>query len=260
MIPIRHSPATTPSDFLEETPPQDRVSNRQWLSDLKATHGILMLGGSSVTHFRIRVAQSQLRSDLFPSYWSLVGLLEEGHTFLSVPLDLRADGSEVPSTNGVQTCRIEDYDDPQLFPNIAVLQFTDDPASIHRNAERIKAQRSVLDLPSLMLPWLGFIWGAGRTGNPLLEGYGLPSAAFVETAYGIAGIELTPGLSSAASCPEAIWQTAKWWRQFYEGTTAAGSTRDMAAKAPTGRYMVRQPAAAVREPNHPGARRRGRKP
>jgi hypothetical protein len=244
MIPIRHSPATTPSDLLQETPAQDGISNRQWLSDLGATHGILMLGGSSVTHFRIRVAQSQLRNDLSPSYWSLAGLLEEGDTFLSVPLDLRTDGSDIPSTNGIHTCRIEDYDDPQRFPNIAVLRFTNDPAPIRENVERIKAQRSVIDLPSLMLPWLGYMWGAGRAGNPLLEGHGLPSAVFVETAYGIAGIELTPGLSSAASCPEAIWQTAKWWRQFYEGTPRGGSTT---ATAPTGHYMVRQPAAAVRD-------------
>jgi hypothetical protein len=256
MIPIRHSPATTPSDLLKEAPPQDGISNRQWLSRLGVTDGILLLGGSSVTHFRIRVAQSQLRSDLLPSYWSLVGLLEDGHTFLSVPLDLRTAGSEIPSTNGVQTCQLEDYDDPQRFPNIAVLRFTNDPAPIRENVERIKAQRSVIDLPNLMLPWLGYIWGAGRSGNPLLEGHGLPSAAFVETAYGIAGIELTPGLSSAASCPEAMWQTAKWWRHFYEGTTRAGDTRATTATAPTGNYMLRQPAAAVLEPHN----LRGRKP
>ena len=250
MIPIRHSPATTPSDLLQEVPPEDGISNRQWLSDLGVTHGILMLGGSSVTHFRIRVAQSQLRSDLSPSYWSLAGILEEDHTFLSVPLDLRTDGSDVPSTNGVHTCRIEDYDDPQRFPNIAVLRFTDNPATIREYVERIKAQRSVIDLPSLMLPWLGYIWGAGRVGNPLLDGHGLPSAAFVETAYGSAGIELTPGLSSAASCPEAIWQTAKWWRQFYEGAPGGGSRTAM---VPSGHCMVRQPAAAVREFRNQGS-------
>jgi hypothetical protein len=244
MIPIRHSPATVPSNLLQETPPQDGISNRQWLSDLGVTHGILMLGGNSVSHFRIRVAQSQLRQDLSPSFWSLVGILEDGHTFLSVPLELRMDDSDIPSTNGIHTCRIDDYDDPQRFPNIAVLRFTNDPAPIRENVERLKAQRSVVDLPSLMLPWLGYIWGAGRAGNPLLEGHGLPSAVFVETAYGITGLELTPGLSSAASCPEAIWQTAKWWHQFYAG---APGGRAVAATAPTGHYMLRQPAAAVRD-------------
>jgi hypothetical protein len=214
-----------------------------------------MLGGSSLSHFRIRVAQSHLRSDLLPSFWSLVGLLEDAQTFLSVPLDLRPEGSEIPATNAIQTCRIADYDDPQRFPNIAVLRFTDDHTPIRENAERIKAQRSVVDLPSLMLPWLGYIWGAGRAGNPLLEGHGLPSAAFVETAHGLAGIELTPGLSSSGSCPEAIWQAAKWWRQFYEGRTGTGEAREATTTAPMGSYMLRQPAAAVLEIRN----RRGRR-
>src|SRR6266540_467689 len=105
----------------------------------------------------------------------------------------------------VQRCPLDDYDDPEHFPNIAVLQFTKDSQPIRDNVERITGQRNIIDLPSLMLTWLGYIWGTGRAGNPLLEGYGLPSAAFVETVYGLSRIELTPGLASASSCPEAIW-------------------------------------------------------
>jgi hypothetical protein len=33
---------------------------------------------------------------------------------------------------------------------------------------------------------------------------------------GAAGFDLTPGLESRASCPEAIWQAAKWWHKYYE--------------------------------------------
>ena len=61
-----------------------------------------------------------------------------------------------------------------------------------------------------MLPWLAFLWGVSGSTNPLLSGTGLPSSAFVETVFAMAGFELTPGLSSASSCPEAIWQSAKW--------------------------------------------------
>ena len=165
---------------------------------------------------------------------------------MSVPLDLRTDRSEIPSTNGVHTCRIEDSDDPQRFPNIAVLQFTNDPAPIRENVERIKAQRSVIDLPVSCCH--GSATLGGRAGNPLLEGHGLPSAAFVESAYGIAGIELTPGLSYPVV-------RKQFGRRPNGGDNSmrapgAGNTRDMAATAPTGRYMVRQPAAAVREPHN----------
>ena len=148
-----------------------------------------------------------------------------------------------------ETCRLEEYDDPVRFPNIAVLHFTDDERPIHQNIDRVKSQRSVIDLPTLMLPWLGYIWSVGQAANPLLAGQGLPSAAFVETVYGIAGIELTPGLSSASSCPEAIWAAAKWWHQFYAEETGIGDEAHAIARMPAGHFAVRQPAAAVVEPN-----------
>jgi hypothetical protein len=83
----------------------------------------------------------------------------------------------------------------------------------------------------------------------LLAGNGLPSAAFVETVYGIAGVEVTPGLSSASSCPEAIWVAAKWWHQFYGEGTGVRDEAHAIARMPTGNFAVRQPAAAVVEPN-----------
>jgi hypothetical protein len=245
MLAIRHSQATAPNASLQDLPAQPGESNRTWLGRVGASGGILLLGGSSLADFRIRVAQSHVRSDLLPSFWSLVGVLEDGQTFASVPFDGRMDPSDVPRMNGVQSCRLEDYDDPVRFPNIAVLHFTDDEGPIRQNIDRVTSQRSVIDLPALMLPWLGYIWSVGQAGNPLVAGYGLPSAGFVETVYGIAGIELTPGLSSASSCPEAIWAAAKWWHQFYEEDTGMGNAVHAVARTPSGQFAVRQPAAAV---------------
>ena len=79
-----------------------------------------------------------------------------------------------------------------------------------------------------MLSWLAFVWGAGNGPNPLVNGSGLPSAVLVEIAFGIAEVELTPGLASASSCPEAIYQAAKWWHHFY--ADAAGATDDPGAR------------------------------
>ena len=249
MLAIRHSQAMAPNDSLHNMPAQRRESNCAWLGRLGATSGILLLGGSSLAHFRIRVAQSHVRSDLLPSFWSLVGILVDEQTFASVPFDGRSDPSIVPRTNGVQTCRLEEYDDPVRFPNIAVVHFTDDERPIHQNIDRVKSERSVIDLPTLMLPWLGYIWSVGQAANPLLAGQGLPSAAFVETVYGIAGIELTPGLSSASSCPEAMWAAAKWWHQFYGDEAGRGDAAHAIARKPAGQFAVRQPAAAVVERN-----------
>jgi hypothetical protein len=251
MIPIRHAPDATKNDLLMHNPADPGVSNCEWLKQtgtldrVQERGGILLLGGTSMAHFRIRVAQSHVRSDLLPSFWSLAGLLIDDQKFASVPLDICGDISAVAQENGVAECSLVDYDNPEQFPNIAVLHFTSDSRPINANIEQIRRQRSIIDLPTLILSWLSFVWATGQSGNPLLSGFGLPSAAFIETAYGIAGIELTPGLSSASSCPEAIWLTAKWWKKFYEETAGTGVSRQAKAIVPTGNFTIRQPAAAV---------------
>jgi hypothetical protein len=159
-------------------------------------------------------------------------------------------------------CPLEEYDDPQRYPNVAVVRFAKIHDLVHNDIQRLQADRSILDLTALMLPWLGFVWGTGGAPNPLLNGTGLPSAAFVETIFAMAGFELTPGLSSASSCPEAIWQSAKWWTDFYKSisdaskvskdkSTKAKSSKEGTSKAvvmvPTGFLTIRQPAAAIIE-------------
>jgi hypothetical protein len=67
-----------------------------------------------------------------------------------------------------------------------------------------------------------------------------PSAAFVEAAHSLAGIELTPGLSSSASCPEAVWQAVKWWHEYYAGVAELGAAARPVRWCPPGRYALRQ--------------------
>lgn len=226
--------------------------NRAWLKRIIkenkfGNNGLLLIGGNSVADFRLRVAQSYLRHDLTPSYWSLVGILSGEETFFSVPLDWRGELSEMPRLNGIQNCNLADYDDPQKFPNIAFIQFTDAPENILKYADLLRLQRSsVVDLVALVVGWLGYVWGVGKSENPLQNGEGLPSAVFAETVYGICGIELTPGLESTSSCPESIWQAAKWWRTYYEESSEIATTQAQPI-VPQGCFALRQPAAAVYE-------------
>ena len=253
MISIRQSTAEKSNEKLVEVEAKPKETNSAWLKRVKANDGVLLLGGAAISHFRIRVAQSHARHDLTPSSWSLTGILIDDTKFLSVPLELCNDASEIALGNGVQVCNMADYDDPERFPNIAVLRFTRDSSKILTNSKLISgdreakrpAQRNIIDLPTLMLPWLSYIWICGKASNPLSDGLGLPSAAFVETVYGIAGIELTPGLASATSCPEAIWQAAKYWHDFYKEAAKTGSQRNAKQHVPTGQYAVRQKAAAA---------------
>jgi hypothetical protein len=185
---------------------------------------ILLVGGTDLIHFRLRIAQSHLRNDLTPSHWSHVALLGESkiaHLDTAPLYEISlapASGFGFPTaTNGVQTGTLEKYGDSKHFPNIAILYLPPSikPAMLMNAVERFQQQRIVIDAVQLLLAWLGYGWGAGRAANPLLDGLGMPSAAMVETVTGAAGFDLTPGLESRASCPEAIWQSARWWHEYH---------------------------------------------
>jgi hypothetical protein len=235
-------------------------SNQEWLAalgDLVGPGAVILLGGTNVIDFRVRVAQGHLRHDLLPSFWSHAGLIASRETFLTVPLDDRLAPSQVPAANAIFECAFADYDDPLAYPNIAIINFARDADSLVTYARALHKQRSAVDLPQLVVAWLAFGWGTGDAGNPLLQHLGVPAAAFVETVFGIGGIEMTPGIASAGSCPEAIWQSAVWWHRYYEKTLGAftdtrprpgGTPGALPLRiVPSGAYIVRQPAAAARE-------------
>ena len=93
--------------------------------------------------------------------------------------------------------------------------------------KRFKKQRVDIDCVELTLLWLGYVWGVGRTDNPLFDGYGMPSAAFIEALASANDYDLTPGLESRASCPEAIWQAARWWHEYHRNQADSAPIRGM---------------------------------
>lgn len=267
MIPTRRAHGAKHNSALEELPARDdesrkhaldarskraragraaaRETNLAWLERAKATGGLVLLGGSTLAHFRVRVAQSHIRRDLMPSFWSVAGIIVRPGRLATVPFEDIPDAGTITMNNGIVDVPLKRFDDPEEWPNIAVLQFANGVTA--DDVDSVRHDRGMIDIPSLMVRWLAFAWGADVAGNPLLEGQGVPSAAFVGSAYSMARIDLTPGLASASACPEAIWQSAKWWREFYEKTAGSSSKADKAAAAPAGKYVVRQPAAAIIE-------------
>ena len=87
MLSIRQSNAAKANAKLEEVKAEPSETNSAWLTRIGAKDGVLLIGGASLTHFRIRVAQSHARADLKPSSWSLAGILLNESNFLSVPLE-----------------------------------------------------------------------------------------------------------------------------------------------------------------------------
>ena len=225
MLNILSSPANQPSSYLRESTRQDGETNLDWLArcipDDSNEVAVLLLGGTDPYAFRLRVAQSHVRHDMSPSRWSHSAILypekDDSGSRMLYEISLQPHGGFgfPASTNGVQQATVDRYRNEAEFPNLAVLWMgvTWDDVSIALH--KFQRQRTTIDAKELILYWLAFVWGAGRSGNPLLEGHGIPSAAMVESVIGATGYDLTPGLESRASCPEAIWQSARWWDTYY---------------------------------------------
>lgn len=219
---------------------------------------IALFGGSDTLSFRLRVAQSHLRDDMLPSFWSDSALIELNDTSLAgafalhVPL-LQPQGPEFASNyNGVVRRPFADFDDVGRFPNIALIALPVPQARIAKRVEDFRHARSTLDALEHLLRWLAFSWGVARTANPLHENYGLPSACMLETACAAEDFDLTPGLESRASCPEAIWTAALRWHEYFQQTSAN-------RRAPVGRYWIPH-TYPINEPTPGQPRREGRRP
>lgn len=183
---------------------------------------LVMVGGKSQSSFRLRLAQAHVRDDLMPSYWSHVMLLAQPAKNLGATrvqeISLEPPGGFGYPTlnNGVQEGTLREYGKIEQYPNIAVLGIPVALENVLVPLKRFKKQRAVLDAVDLMVHWLAYVWGVSRSANPILDGLGIPSAAMLEIVFGAAEFDLTPGLESRSSCPEAIWQAAKWWHEHYK--------------------------------------------
>ena len=196
---------------------------------------VVLLGGDDSMAFRLRVAQSHLRRDMLPSYWShsilveLAGDSVANALAIHVPLIQPGGPQFATRTNGVVVQPLSDFDDPQRYPNIALIALPVAQAEILERVESFRKSRSTLDALEHVLRWLAFAWGAARTPNPLHENYGLPTACMLETVCAAANFDLTPGLEARASCPEAIWVAALYWQDYF---------KQFNGHAPTGRYFT----------------------
>jgi len=249
MLRARISKAKHKNTRIETLPRKRGEKNAAWLGRARASLDgggpqLLLLGGTAVPDFRVRVAQGPLRNDTMPSFWSHVGLLLPGKgksaapALWHVPLDV-GDALTVPARNAVARDKL-DYAAGERFANLALLEFPGGDAKlVAQGAEHLERARLELDLVAPLVRWLGHVWGAGSQENPLLGGVPLPSASFVEAAFANGGLDLAPGMTDRVHCPEAIWQAALWWADYYQG--------DEGKSAPRGAVTIGQEAAAIVE-------------
>lgn len=250
---LRRSDVSNGNPLLTETSaeaaPSGELANFAWLESTGYRDGVLLLGGTSIVDFRMRVAQSELRQDLLPSFWSTCGLLIDGKLLMTARVDAISNSSARVERNGLEAVTLDSsssYGNSMHYPNIAILQFTHDHAAIKEHVGRLGQERNIVDLLAQVVAWLGYCWAVGNSGNPLMHGHGIPSATLLERAHGLAGIDLSPGLPSASSCPEAIWQAARWWYKAYDPVEPSTISKSQPVGfKPRGAYLIRQPAAAA---------------
>jgi hypothetical protein len=231
---VLRSPAETRNPQVVELERTPGETNEQWLRRAIDTRRVetgkewsllLLVGGNDPLSFRLRVSQSHVRHDLSPSAWSHVlfistlsrTLAESPTREVSLATRFGDYGFPLPN-NGLQEGRLGVYLNQAVFPNIALLSVPVPTADIASSLDALRGQRSMLDVPQLIVRWLGYCWGVAVPASPLADGIGIPGAAIIEAAFASHGFDLTPGLESRSSCPEAIWQAATWWHGFYQRT------------------------------------------
>lgn len=232
MIQILRSRASDPNPQFKNMHRNSGEDNVAWLQRVDPLGvRILLLGGRSHESFRVRIAQSHARDDMTPSHWSAAALLVEPKAslgqattqLLHIPLEPRAGLSRLLGSNGVEAVAVESFRSAESYPNVAVLRIDTDAGEVEKMVTAFRGQRSATDAIELAIAWLAFVCGVGRVGNPLLEGIGVPSAVLIESVLGGVGFELTPSLPNRSSCPEGIWQAAKWWHAFHAQADGATS-------------------------------------
>ncbi|SFP30023.1 hypothetical protein SAMN05443579_11079 [Variovorax sp. PDC80] len=208
---------------------------------------MVLLGGSDTLAFRLRVAQSHLRSDMLPSLWSeallvrMKGRSLHGAKAAYVPLAQPEAPFFPPSENGVVEVPLSKFDDVRRYPNIALFALPIRQEDLFEQVKRFRSARSTLDTLEHILRWLAFSWGVARTGNPLHDNIGLPSACMLETVCAAQDFELTPALESRTSCPEAIWASMLHWHGYYANTGKKA--------VPLGRFSTRHKFEIIEPPD-----------
>src|SRR5689334_2746611 len=126
MLKVHMAPDSRSNSALKKVTRGPRMGNKAWLeAALKNRQedaaAIVLFGGSNLTHFRIRVAQSHVRRDLLPSFWSHAAILTGSSRLLLHEVSMEPAGGfhGVPRWQGIQLGNFAAYDDAEAFPNVA---------------------------------------------------------------------------------------------------------------------------------------------
>lgn len=189
---------------------------------------IVLAGGKDVASFRIRVAQSHLRGDMLPSFWSECALFKVHNGdfasagFFNLPLFQPANATYAPTRNGLVELPFNKLPTQKEYPNLALLAIPVPQEQILQSLAEYQKSRVSYDAVENILPWLAFVWGAGNATNPLMQQIGFPSAMMLNQIFSANGFDLAPGVNANLSAPETFWSGVKHWQDYYSKTQENG--------------------------------------
>ncbi|MBI5646915.1 MAG: hypothetical protein HY962_08270 [Ignavibacteriae bacterium] len=190
--------------------------------------------------YAIRQAQSILRIDKQPSYWSHCFLLHD--VLPADPQIIRGKGPESPilwestidisgplrhlhMVNGVSPRPLHDYNTakydplkPHCVPNVALIVFALDESEIDAilaRATHPQVDSLRYDFSGLLGTWLSYLFRRENEQNPLGAGHAVYCSAFCQLAYDSVSIDLASGAHTRNTSPEHIWQSALWFAETF---------------------------------------------
>jgi hypothetical protein len=167
-----------------------------------------LFGGSSIVDLGIRKAQAALDPAGKPSLWSHAAIFEgdrvDGRGWL-IESDFEITPGQLRS--GVQESRLDKYEDPSVWPNVAVLDFGLQESQVREVLSAgldFLARRARYALGGLLETWWAVMTkslGQGREKESTF------CSAFVRAAYSAASVDLAPGIAIQHTTPEHLART-----------------------------------------------------
>ncbi len=260
---MRDSQTTTKNpDIKNWTSKYQKRTNLQFFNDAFAAlhkqnmgnRGLMtvgLIGSRDLPGHTLRMAQSILRWDLRPSYWSHVFVVAEpvnSRTSLSklkileIPLFSRNGQFPKPENNGVNEGTLGQYEDKVVDANVGLVAITMSDQEVQKlftRAQAWNADRVRYNFWDMLGSWQSYLWSQGMKTNPLREGVPIAASAYIEFIFERLGMGVTPGASSRNSAPEHLWNAARWWHKAFKE-----DNRKIA-----GMYVARDPGCAMLRPN-----------
>lgn len=248
------------------------LSYAEYVTKAATSLHVGLAGANDPAAIAVRRAQSFLRFDRRPSYFSEIFLLTgNGDEIIYCPL-VGADCRK-PEGLGIVIGNTSAFADAEQWPNQAIVSFTFPPpkkkdkqaiqpadrvARALKAARDPKAARERYDLWAMTAAWQRYLFEPVRTPNPLMGDTPHPGAAFIRWVLSLAGVETSPSALDELDAPEHLWASANYWYRSYE-------TPEIAAEVSLVRD-IRDPAGTVSLPAPPpepskatrSARRSGR--